>query len=137
MQVKKYFKYKEVKRDSKNIEFGWAPCEPITSGKLVLATSSHIEEWDNAAALADYESFFLKFTKTTASKFLEKWKDSPKEYNLYWYNHMPASEPGSHIFFLKLAELICKGTTFEHTFAKGVAQYQVVDVPDESKRKST
>ena len=40
INVSKYFKYKEVQKDSKNIEFGWTECEPIKTGTLVVATSS-------------------------------------------------------------------------------------------------
>lgn len=137
METKKFYKYGEIRKDPKTVYFGWVPCDPITSGKLVLATSEDFKEWDNLATLSDYGTFFSRFTKTSPSQFYQKWKDSPKEYSLYWYNHMPSSEVGSHLFYLKLAGLICNEETFDHTFSKGCVKYQVINVSDASKGHST
>lgn len=133
----KIYAYKEMPRDSQVVEFGWVVSDKLGSGPIVLSKSLDSPDDDGVATLSDYQNFFVKLTNSSPSKFLEKWIGSPKEYKLFWYNHMPKTEEGTHDFVLKLADLIQNRKPFEHKFSKRLTSYYILDVSDEEKGSSS
>ena len=135
LDLKKYgsfYAYREIKGNSKLVEFGWVLVKNLEPGELVFSKSTETSEGDGLATLKDYEKYFNKLTGLSPSAFLDKWRDSPVEYRAYWYTKYPKTDFGTHEFILKLADLICNKKTFEHKFSKRTTTYKVMDVSDEA-----
>lgn len=135
--IKKFYAYKEKPRDKRVIEFGWVPVRFMSSKVCVIAKSKENSEQDNAASLEDYRKYFCKLAKCTPEEFLTKWTDKESELSTYWYKEMSHTEPGTHEFIFKLADLISNRKSFEHNFSKRLTHYEVVDVANEESGTSS
>jgi hypothetical protein len=129
--IKKFYAYKQRPKDKRIIEFGWVPVRFLQDKICVVARSPSDPEQDNAASLEDYRKYFTKLSKSTPEEFVSKWSGKESEFSTYWYKEMSHTEPGTHEFILKLAELITNRKSFEHNFSKRLTHYEVVDVANE------
>ncbi len=135
--INKFYAYREKPRGQKVIEFGWIPVRFLQSGKpFVTSRSESSPEEDNAATLEDYDKYFTKLTKSTPSEFLARWSEKQEDLGRYWQDTMPHTEPGTHEFILKLAELISNKKSFTHNFSKRLTHFEVVDVEFEKSGSS-
>ena len=131
--VNNFYKYKEVVKDKKTVEFGWEECEGVEPGaSVVLSRSSTHPHTDSAVALEDYHKYFTSLTGLEPAKFLGRWKNSEKEFEKYWNNSKTNSPKGTHEFVFKLAFLIQNKESFEYKFSDRLVTFEVVDVKDES-----
>lgn len=136
--VHKFYQYKEMPRDKKTVEFGWMFCSSLdlSNNKLVVVSKSPDQPDTNSAViLSDYEKYFTSFTGFSSERFLARWKNSPSEFEKYWKEKKPESEPGTHLFLMGLAYLIQEKTSFEHKFSNRLVTFEVVDVENESGSK--
>ena len=132
--VSKLYKYHEIPRDNKIVEFGWIEASEVAiDGPIVLSKVPSFPDANSAVSLPDYQEYFSKLTSLTPSEFLEKWKPSPKEFEIFWYSDKSHSEPGLHEFIMKLAYLIRDRTPFEHQFERYLATFEIVEESDEKR----
>ena len=111
--VSNFFAYHENQRDKSTVEFGWIPVAEITSEVSMVISTRDDETKNNAATLEDYRVYFERLTLLTPDEFIQKWKPSLRELEVYWNNRFPESDSDQHKFIMSLAYLIRDHTEFE------------------------
>lgn len=129
--VNRFYKYKEVVKDKKTVEFGWEDCNSFELNQSTMI-SRDSNGLGSAVILSDCEKYFTSLTGTGSSSFLGRWKYAAKELEKYWYEKNPKSEKDSHEFILKLANLIQNKESFSHKFLDRQLTFEVVDAENES-----
>lgn len=125
MEIDKFYKYSEVKKDKATIMFGWADANSLPDVDYIVSYHSRSKfaseeealasrrEGSSAATVADYRKFFEKLVGSTPEWFYDRWDGKEKDLALYWKSTFPKATDGKqHLFMLKLARLLVTGKKF-------------------------